>query len=102
MRVTFLGTAAARPTPARGVSATLVEHGGARVLIDCGEGTERQLLRWTGDARVDVILVTHGHADHVLGIPSLVAAHALGGRLPRVYAPSGAEGVVLASLELVF
>ncbi|MCW2921903.1 MAG: rnz [Thermoleophilia bacterium] len=55
----------------------LIRRGGDRILIDCGEGTQRQLMRSTGLADLDVILITHLHADHVLGLPGLVKTFGL-------------------------
>ncbi len=72
--LTFLGTAAAVPAADRGLPALLVDHGPRRFLIDCGEGTQRQILAsGVGFRRLDTILLTHGHADHVLGLPGLAA-----------------------------
>ncbi len=79
--VTFLGTAASVPSRGRGVAATLVARGGDRWLIDCGEGTQRQMLRsGAGLVDVDAILLTHLHADHVLGLPGLLKTYGLRGR----------------------
>lgn len=70
--LTFLGTSASVPSAERNHPALLVEAAGQRMLIDCGEGTQRQLLRsGAGFRRLDRILLTHGHLDHVLGIPGL-------------------------------
>lgn len=70
--LTFLGTSASVPSAERNHPALLVEAAGKRILIDCGEGTQRQLLRSSaGFRRLDRILLTHGHFDHVLGIPGL-------------------------------
>ncbi|MBR0757936.1 ribonuclease Z [Bradyrhizobium jicamae] len=70
--LTFLGTSASVPSAERNHPALLVEAGSQRILIDCGEGTQRQLLRsGAGFRRLDRILLTHGHLDHVLGIPGL-------------------------------
>ena len=70
--LTFLGTSASVPSAERNHPALLVEAAGKRILIDCGEGTQRQLLRsGAGFRRLDRILLTHGHFDHVLGIPGL-------------------------------
>lgn len=81
LSVTLIGTAASVPTSARGVAATLVARGGERWLVDCGEGTQRQLLRaGIGLVDVDVILLTHMHADHVLGLPGLLKTYGLRGR----------------------
>jgi len=72
--VVFLGTGARWPTPERGVAATIVMRGPDHVLIDCGEGTQRQMMRSiAGLRRRSAILVTHCHADHVLGLPGLPA-----------------------------
>jgi ribonuclease Z len=70
----FLGTAATTPSPERGLPALLVSAGSERFLIDCGEGTQRQLLRsGTGFRRIGHILLTHAHLDHVLGLGGLLS-----------------------------
>ena len=70
--LTFLGTSASVPSAERNHPALLLEAAVGRMLIDCGEGTQRQLLRsGAGFRRLDRILLTHGHLDHVLGIPGL-------------------------------
>lgn len=70
--LTFLGTSASVPSPERNHPGILVEASGSRILVDCGEGTQRQLLRsGAGFRRLDRLLLTHGHFDHVLGIPGL-------------------------------
>src|SRR5215469_5407217 len=70
--LTFLGTSASVPSAERNHPALLVKAGDQRILIDCGEGTQRQLLRsGAGFRRLDRILLTHGHFDHVLGLPGL-------------------------------
>ena len=72
--VTFLGTAATMPSENRGLPALLVSAGGERYLIDCGEGTQRQLLcAGSGFRRLKHILLTHAHFDHVLGLAGLIA-----------------------------
>jgi ribonuclease Z len=79
--VIFLGTSGAVPTAHRAPAASLVRHGGERILVDCGEGTQRQLLRsGFGLADVDLVLLTHFHADHVLGLPGMLKTFALRGR----------------------
>jgi ribonuclease Z len=75
--VVFLGTAASVPSPRRGLSSMLIRRGGERLLIDCGEGTQRQLMRSTGLAELDAIFITHTHADHVLGLPGLLKTFGL-------------------------
>src|SRR6202049_810327 len=74
----FLGTAAAWPPAERGVRALLVARGGSRFLIDCGEGTQRQLMRAElGFRGLHHVLLTHAHLDHVLGLAGLLATLAL-------------------------
>jgi ribonuclease Z len=76
--VVFLGTAAGVPAVDRGLPALVVSHRHRRFLVDCGEGTQRQLLRsGLGFRRLDCVLLTHAHLDHVLGIGGLVATLAL-------------------------
>jgi ribonuclease Z len=68
----FLGTSASVPSADRNHPALLVDAGSQRILVDCGEGTQRQLLRsGVGFRRLDRLLLTRGHFDHVLGIPGL-------------------------------
>jgi len=68
----FLGISASVPSAERNHPGLLVEAGGHRILVDCGEGTQCQLLRGgAGFRRLDRLLLTHGHFDHVLGIPGL-------------------------------
>jgi ribonuclease Z len=70
--LTFLGTSASVPSAERNHPGLLVEAGSHRILVDCGEGTQRQLLRsGAGFRRLNRILLTHGHFDHVLGMPGL-------------------------------
>ena len=70
----FLGTSASAPSVHRGLSAALVMVQEHRFLIDCGEGTQRQILRsGLGFRRLDKILLTHGHLDHILGLGGLAS-----------------------------
>lgn len=72
--VVFLGTSASAPSIHRGLTATAILAGPHRYLIDCGEGTQRQILRsGIGFKRLNRILLTHGHLDHILGIGGLVS-----------------------------
>ena len=92
LSVLFLGTAGAAPTAQRGLPAFLVRRSGVSLLIDCGEGTQRQLLRsGAGLVDVDEILITHCHADHFLGLPGMLKTFALRGREAplRLYGPAG-------------
>ena len=70
----FLGTSASAPSVSRGLSAHMVLHQEYRFLIDCGEGTQRQILRsGFGFKRLTKILITHGHLDHILGLAGLLS-----------------------------
>ena len=70
----FLGTSAAAPSVHRGLSAQVVMHDEHRFLVDCGEGTQRQILQaGIGFKRLDRILITHGHLDHILGLAGLLS-----------------------------
>src|SRR5215203_6519547 len=75
--VLFVGTAGSAPSARRGLPATLVRRGGDRLLFDCGEGTQRQLVRSTGLVELEEIFITHFHADHVLGLPGMLKTFAL-------------------------
>ena len=73
-RITFLGTSAAIPTPKRNVSSTLIAYQDLKWLIDCGEGTQRQLLYANaGFKNLNRIVLSHEHLDHILGIGGLLA-----------------------------
>jgi len=76
----FAGTAGSVPTARRGLPALLVRRGGDRLLFDCGEGTQRQLVRSTGLPELDAVFVTHFHADHWLGLPGMLKTFDLRGR----------------------
>ena len=81
LNVVFLGTAGSLPTPERNPSAVLVNREGELILFDCGEGTQRQMMRArTGMMRLNYIFLTHHHADHILGIPGLLETMAFQGR----------------------
>ncbi len=80
LELVFLGTAGATPTVDRGSPGILLMRGGERILIDCGEGTQRQLMRSVGLARIGLILITHMHGDHYLGLPGLLKTYSLLGR----------------------
>lgn len=72
--IVFLGTSASAPTIERGLSSAIVLHREYRFMIDCGEGTQRQLLTsGLGFKRLDKILLTHGHLDHLLGLGGLIS-----------------------------
>src|SRR5436190_4876369 len=93
--VLFVGTAGSAPTARRGLPATLIRRGGDRLLFDCGEGTQRQLVRSIGLIELEEVFITHFHADHVLGLPGLLKTFSLRGRERplTVYGPPGLEGL---------
>jgi len=72
--VVFLGTSASAPSVHRGLSAQVISYRDHRFLVDCGEGTQRQILRsGIGFRRMNRILITHGHLDHILGLAGLLS-----------------------------
>jgi len=72
--ILFLGTSASAPSAKRGLSAQIVKHNEYRFLVDCGEGTQRQILQsGTGFKNLTRILLTHGHLDHILGLGGLLS-----------------------------
>lgn len=72
--LTFLGTAASAPLPKRGLSSAIVAHDEYRFMVDCGEGTQRQLLSsGLGFRRLEHILLTHQHLDHILGLGGMLS-----------------------------
>ena len=81
IEITFLGTSAGAPTRERGLSAVLVHDGKRYILLDCGEGTQYKLLNCDVSVhRIDIVLITHLHGDHVFGLPGLLASMTLLGR----------------------
>src|SRR5918992_815247 len=89
--VLFVGTAGAAPSARRGLPATVVRRGGERLLFDCGEGTQRQLMRSIGLLDFEEVFLTHYHADHVLGLPGMLKSFALRRRERpmTIYGPPG-------------
>jgi ribonuclease Z len=78
--VFFAGTSGSVPTARRGLPALLVRRGGDRLLFDCGEGTQRQLVRSIGLPELDDVFITHFHVDHWLGLPGMLKTFDLRGR----------------------
>ena len=90
--VVFIGTAGSAPSARRALPATLVRRGGDRLLFDCGEGTQRQLLRSIGLVELEEVFITHFHADHWLGLPGMLKTFSLRGR-ERPLAVHGPPGL---------
>jgi ribonuclease Z len=94
--VLFLGTSGSMPTAQRAPTALLVRRGGERMLFDCAEGTQRQLLRsGVGLIELREIFLTHFHADHFLGLPGMLKTFSLRGRdVPLdIYGPPGLKSL---------
>jgi ribonuclease Z len=92
----FAGTGGSVPSPRRGLPAILVRRGADRLLFDCGEGTQRQLMRSVGLADVGCVFITHFHADHWLGLPGMLKSFALRERDQRlsIYGPRGLRAMM--------
>jgi ribonuclease Z len=102
LAVTFLGTSAARPTVERNVSAMALVREGETLLFECGEGTQRQMMRYGVSFALAEIFFTHFHADHFLGVIGLVRTLGLQAREEPMllYGPRGAKKLLAQALEL--
>ena len=102
LSVTFLGTGAACPTVDRNVAGLSVQREGEQLLFDCGEGTQRQMMRYGVGFSFTEVFFTHYHADHMLGITGLLRTMGLQDRSAPVtlYGPRGAARVLGAALTL--
>jgi ribonuclease Z len=101
LSVFFAGTGGSIPTARRGLPALLVRRGGDRLLFDCGEGTQRQLVRSIGLVDLDEIFLTHFHADHWLGLPGLLKTFDLRTRERplAIHGPPGLQELVTLALR---
>ena len=101
----FLGTSASAPSVQRGLSAAMLMHREYRFLIDCGEGTQRQILRsGLGFKRLERILLTHGHLDHILGLGGLASTFGRWEAIDEmeIHGGAGALGRVRELMRVVF
>jgi ribonuclease Z len=96
LSVLFLGTAGSMPTVQRAPTSILIRRGGDRLLIDCGEGTQRQLLKSVGLPDIEHVFLTHFHADHFLGLPGMMKTFALRGRSAplTIHGPRGLRALM--------
>ena len=104
MQITFLGTGGSIPTPKRGLSAVAIQRKNELLMFDCGEGTQRQMIKaGVGFHRKAKIFVTHMHGDHVLGLPGLLQTMSLLGRTNEleIYGPQGIKEFVDAINQTV-
>ncbi len=103
LSIFFAGTAGSVPSAGRGLPAVLIRRGGDKLLFDCGEGTQRQLLRSVGLVDLDEIFITHFHADHWLGLPGMLKSLALRDRTQplTVYGPPGLHDL-MGTMSVVF
>jgi ribonuclease Z len=104
LSVRFLGTAASRPTVERNVAALAVMREGETLLFDCGEGTQRQMMRYHISFAVADVFFTHFHADHVIGIIGLLRTMSLQGRSEplTLWGPKGATRVLRRAEQFGF
>jgi ribonuclease Z len=102
LSVTFLGTGASCPTVDRNVAGLAVQREGEMILFDCGEGSQRQMMRYGVGFSFTEVFFTHYHADHMLGITGLLRTMGLQDRTAPVvlYGPRGAERVLGAAVML--
>jgi ribonuclease Z len=96
LSVFFAGTGGSVPSSRRGLPAVLIRRGGEHILVDCGEGTQRQLIKSVGLADIDSVFITHFHADHWLGLPGMLKSFGLRERTQplSVYGPRGLTGLM--------
>ncbi len=104
LRLLFLGTSGSVPTPQRGLPAILIERKGEYLMLDCGEGVQRQMIIAKASFHKKMkVFLSHMHGDHVLGLPGLMQTMSLLDRTKelKVYGPSGIESFLSSVKETV-
>src|SRR5262245_21854360 len=101
-RITFLGTSAAQPTIHRNLSGIAVKADADLLLFDCGEGSQRQMIRFGTGFSVDAVFFTHFHADHYLGIIGFLRTLGMTGRETplNLYGPPPAKRLLRQAIHL--
>ncbi len=102
-QVQTLGTSSALPIPGRGVSSQVISYNDKHYLIDCGEGTQTQMMRFkTKMHRIEAIFISHLHGDHILGLPGLLSSFSLEGREKplKIHAPANVRSLLDTVFQL--
>ena len=105
MKITFLGTGAMLPTKERNPNAIFISYNSEGILIDCAEGTQKQLrLAGISPTKVTKLLITHWHGDHVLGIPGLIQSLGASNYTKKleIYGPQGSKNFFMNGLSRNF
>jgi ribonuclease Z len=103
IEITFLGTSHAVPTKEKNQTAILLSHGAEKILVDCGEGTQRQFkIAGLNLCKITKILITHWHGDHILGLPGLLQTLAMGNysKILKIYGPRGTKEFMKLMLSI--
>jgi ribonuclease Z len=98
IEIIFLGTSSMVPTKERNHTGILISFNGNNILVDCGEGTQRQLkIAGISISKINKILITHWHGDHVLGLPGLIQTLAANGydKVLEIYGPKGTKEKII-------
>ena len=95
--ISLLGCGGGMPMPSRFLASTLINYKGKKILIDCGEGTQVSMkILGTGFKAIDLICITHGHGDHIVGLPGLLATIGNSGRVEplTIIGPDGIKNII--------
>lgn len=103
--VQILGTSSAIPIPGRGTTSQVLTYNDKHYLIDCGEGTQTQMMRFkTKMHRLDALFISHLHGDHILGLPGLLSSFSLEGRekVLKIHAPAAVKTLLDTVFQLTY